>query len=126
MDALRSLVADLVLDTSSEGVWLIDPQARLTFVNRRLADMLGYTPEEMLGRRTFDFMGPSQWPIAERHLQERARGVTARNEIQLLRKDGTPIWVLRSANPVYDRDGNYAGALAVLLDLTPQKARERV
>jgi PAS domain S-box-containing protein len=123
-DRLRRAVARLVLETTAEGIWLIDAKARTTFVNRRAADLLGYTEEEMLGLPVFAFLDPSRWPIAEENLKLRKHGVEDRQEIQLLRKDGTTVWVLGSANPVFDLEGNYAGALAVFGELTSQKETE--
>jgi PAS domain S-box-containing protein len=125
-ETLRRMVADLVLETAVEGIWLIDADARTTFVNSRLAALLGYAEDEMIGRPVFDFLDRERWPIAERNLKQRALGVEDRQELQLVRKDGTRVWVLGSANPVFDRDGNYAGALALLGDLSPQKERERL
>ncbi|HEY4187423.1 MAG TPA: PAS domain-containing protein [Polyangia bacterium] len=122
--ALRAKVADLVLETTAECIWLIDAEARTTFVNRRLADLLGYTEEEMIGQPVFAFVDPTRWPATERNLHQRALGVEDRQELQLVRKDGTRIWILGSANPLFDRDGEYAGALALLGDLTAQKERE--
>ncbi len=124
-ETLRRLVAELVLDTTLEGIWLIDADARTTFVNGRLAALLGYAEEEMLGRPIFEFLDRERWPTAERNLQQRALGVEDRQEVQLVRKDGTRVWMLGSANPVFDRDGNYAGALGLLADLSAQKERER-
>ena len=118
------MVADLVLETTAEGIWLIDAQARTTFVNRRLADLLGYSEEEMIGEPIFSFIDRARWPVAERNLQQRALGIEERQEVQLLRKDGSSVWVLGSANPVFDRNGAYVGSLALLGDLTPQKDRE--
>ena len=125
-ETLRHLVADLVLETTVEGIWLIDADARTTFVNRRLAVLLGYTEEEMIGRPVFEFLDRERWPIAEKNLRQRARGVEDRQEVQLVRKDGTRVWMLGSTNPVFDRDGNYAGALALLADLSQQKEREQL
>jgi PAS domain S-box-containing protein len=42
-----------LIDTLQEGVWLIDKNANTTFVNPRMAEMLGYTVEEMLGQYLF-------------------------------------------------------------------------
>ncbi|HVV50779.1 MAG TPA: PAS domain S-box protein [Polyangia bacterium] len=124
-EALQQMVARLVLETTVEGIWLIDADARTTYVNRRLAALLGYAADEMLGRPVFDFLDRDRWPIAQQNLARRAHGVEERQELQLLCKDGTRVWVLGSANPVFDRDGNYAGALALVADLSPQKERER-
>jgi PAS domain S-box-containing protein len=122
--ALRRMVAELVLETTNEGIWLIDAQARTTFVNRAAAELLGYTEEEMIGRHIFEFMHEDRRPIAQENLMKRQRGVEDRQEVELRRKDGSHVWVLGSANPVYDRHGRYAGALALLGDLTRQKRTE--
>ena len=123
-ETLRRMVADLVLETTAEGIWLIDGEARTTFVNPRLARLLGYTTEEMLGEPIFTFIDRERWPVAERNLKQRELGIEDRQEVQLVRKDGTRVWVLGSANPIFDRNGEYAGALALIGDLTPQKDRE--
>ena len=123
-ETLRRMVADLVLETTAEGIWLIDGDARTTFVNPRLARLLGYTEEEMIGEPIFSFIDRERWPVAERNLQRRELGIEDRQEVQLVRKDGTRIWVLGSANPIFDRNGEYAGALAIIGDLTLQKDRE--
>jgi PAS domain S-box-containing protein len=123
-ETLRRMVADLVLDTTTEGIWLIDGEARTTFVNPRLARLLGYTTEEMIGEPIFTFIDRERWPVAERNLKQRQLGIEARQEVQLVRKDGTRVWVLGSTNPVFDRKGDYAGALAIIGDLTLQKGRE--
>jgi PAS domain S-box-containing protein len=123
---LRRSVADLVLETTAESIWLIDAEARTTFVNRRLARLLGYTEEEMIGRPIFDFLDKARWETARQNLQSRKRGRESRDEVELLRKDGTRVWVITSANPVFDHNGEYAGALAILGDFMPQKERERL
>ena len=45
-----------IVETAQEGIWQIDADNRTTFVNQKMADMLGYTVEEMHGRPLFDFM----------------------------------------------------------------------
>lgn len=122
--ALHRMVAALVLETTSAGIWLIDAQARTTYVNRHAAALLGYTEEEMIGMHIFSFMDEERRPVAQQNLMLRQRGVEDRQEVKLRRKDGTDIWVIGSTNPVYDRNGQYAGALGILGDLTLQKARE--
>lgn len=122
---LRRMVADLVLETTPEAIWLIDANARTTFVNRRVADMLGYSEAEMVGRYVFEFIDRDRWPIAQQSLKLRQRGMEVRREFELIRKDGSRLWVLGSANAVYDREGRYAGALAVFGDLSEQKQREQ-
>src|SRR5437870_13387154 len=47
-----------IVETAFEGVWVIDSNNRTTFLNHRMADMLGYAPEEMIGKPILDFVGP--------------------------------------------------------------------
>jgi PAS domain S-box-containing protein len=122
--ALRRMVAQLVLETTNEGIWLIDAQERTTFVNQAAAALIGYREDEMIGRHIFDFMDAERLPVARQNLMLRRQGVEDRQEIKLRRKDGSFVWAIGSANPVYDRDGNYAGALALIGDLSSQKQTE--
>ena len=91
-----------------------------------MASLLGYTVEEMIGRPIFDFLDRARWQVAEQNLRRRKLGIEDRQELELIRKDGTRVWIIGSANPVFDRNGEYAGALALLGDLSPQKERERL
>jgi PAS domain S-box-containing protein len=124
-EALRARVADLVLDVAPEGIWLIDADARTTFVNRRAAELLGYSEDEMIGKHVFAFLDKDRWPTAGLNLKRREFGIEERLEFELRRKDGTHVWAIGSATPIFDRDGTYQGALAVFGDLTPQKQREQ-
>ena len=43
-----------IVETAEEGVWTFDANLITTFVNRRMAEMLGVTPEDMVGTSVFD------------------------------------------------------------------------
>lgn len=118
-------MSDLILETAAEGIWLIDADARTTFVNRRAADLLGYTEEEMIGKHVFAFVDKDRWEAAGRNLKRREFGIEERLEVELLRKDGTRVWTIGSATPIFERSGAYAGTLAVFGDLSAQKRREQ-
>ncbi len=122
--ALRRAVADLVLQTTSEGVWLVDAQARTSFVNERVARLLGYTVDELLAMPGLELVDEEGQKIAEDRIRRRQSGIEEQYELRARRKDGSPLWLLVNANPVYDRTGGYAGSLAMVSDLSEQKARE--
>jgi diguanylate cyclase (GGDEF)-like protein/PAS domain S-box-containing protein len=121
---LRKAVASLVLETTTEGVWLIDAHSRTSFVNRHVANLLGYSVEEMLGEPIFTFMDEESRRISERKIESRRAGLEEQHEFKCRHKDGTPVWLLVTANPVFDRQGKYGGALALVSDIREQKARE--
>src|ERR1700682_5060725 len=45
-----------IVETSNEGIWTIDTESNISFVNRRLADMLGYSVDDMIGRPFSQFI----------------------------------------------------------------------
>ncbi|ATC62741.1 hypothetical protein CMV30_01475 [Nibricoccus aquaticus] len=115
----------LIVETAHEGIWLIDAEDRTTFVNRRMAEMLGYASEaEMLGRKVFDFMDEAARAEANEVLARRRRGLREDHDFRFRCKDGSDLWASLSASPIHDEKGGYAGALAMVMDMTERKRLE--
>jgi PAS domain S-box-containing protein len=113
-----------IVETATEGIWAVDADHRTTFVNERLAGMLGYTAAEMIGRPVTDFTDEDGRVIAERSRSRRRLGIREQQDFKLQRRDGSTFWVLMSTGPVLDDDGGYAGALAMVTDLTARREHE--
>jgi PAS domain S-box-containing protein len=112
-----------IVENASVGIWVLDRDYRTTFVNARLAEMLGHTSEEMYGTQIEDFMLPEDIPAHHLRVIERRTGVSGRFEQRFLRKDGSLIWASASATPLME-GGEFAGAFAMLTDITEQKRAE--
>jgi PAS domain S-box-containing protein len=110
-----------IVETAQEGIWMLDADATTTYVNQRMAGMLGYTVEELIGRHLFEFLEEPQQRQAARNLALARQGRKARVESLLRRKDGGAVWALVSVNPVFDDDGRFAGALGMLTDISELK-----
>lgn len=113
-----------IVDTAREGIWVIDDQARTTFANRALENMLGCEPGEMLGRSVFDFVDQDEWARTAQGLERRRRGVAERQDQKYIHKDGSAVWVLMEASPLSDDAGHYTGALAMVTDVTERRRAE--
>jgi PAS domain S-box-containing protein len=113
-----------IIETAVEGVWQMDDQFRTTFVNRRMAEMLGYSPEEMLGKKITSFMPAGELSDHEARIERRREGNKDRYERRLVRKDGSVIWTLVSATANVDREGAFLGSFAMLSDITDRKMAE--
>jgi PAS domain S-box-containing protein len=107
-----------LVENLQEGVWAIDRDACTTYVNPRMAEMLGYTVEEMRGRHLFDFMDAQGVAAAKRHLERRQEGISEQHDFEFLRKDGTRLHAAMETSPITDEEGNYLGALAGMIDIT--------
>jgi PAS domain S-box-containing protein len=110
-----------IIETADEGVWTIDAQARTTLVNPKMAEMLGYTVEEMLGKPLFDFMDEKAKEEAQAYLGRRQEGLHERHEFRFRRKDGKDVWAFIATGPLHDSAGGFAGALAMITDITDRK-----
>jgi PAS domain S-box-containing protein len=114
-----------IAETAIEGIWLIDENSITTFVNQKMADMLGYTIEEMVGQPLTAFMNQTNLAAAEQNIERRKRGITEQHEFCFWRKDNLEeVWTLISTNPILDQEGRYQGALAMITDITERKRFE--
>ncbi len=113
-----------VLETANEGVWFIDADQRTSYVNPKMAAMLGVEPEAMLSCAPADFLFPEDLPAWEAHLATRRRGCAEQWEWRLRRADGRELWTLVSATPLME-DGAFVGSFAMYTDVTEsRRARE--
>jgi len=110
-----------IVEATTDGIIKTDEAAKILFVNRRYAQMLGYEPGEMIGTSAFDFMSAAAKLIAVESVQRRRKMGKDVYDSTLRHKDGTDIWVNIAATALVDGEGQYVGSLAVVRDITEQK-----
>src|SRR5512139_463547 len=106
----RKRYQDLV-ETLSDWVWEVDGNAVYTYVSPKVRDLLGYEPEEVLGKTPFDLMPPAEahrvrgifGPLAGRH--EPFHGIENVNR----HKEGHLVLVETSGAPFFGEDGAFRG-----------------
>ncbi|MFN2356954.1 MAG: PAS domain-containing protein, partial [Desulfotignum sp.] len=109
----------------TEGLVLTDTRETVIFINQRLSEMLGYQPEQIIGKCWLDMVSPEQQAIAQEVVARRARGHTDRYEILLCHKDGHKVPVLIGAGPRFDKQsGEFLGTMGVVNDITERKHME--
>eukprot|EP01032_Pedospumella_encystans_P032420 gene32420-36600_t len=101
-----------IVHSADEGIWEIDAQSRTSFVNPKMASMLGYAIEDMVEQPLTAFMDDEGRAILERNIAQRQQGIRERHEFKFLRSDGAPLWATLATNPIFDAEGGYLGALA--------------
>ncbi len=115
----RSLIENL-----HEGIWSVDQNGYTTFVNQRMAEMLGYTIDEMQGKHLFSFMDDQGIERCKHNIERRKLGINEQHDFELIRKDGERIYTMMETSPLFDDDSNYTGALAGVQDITERKQME--
>lgn len=108
----RSLV-----EAMPDGLSIYDRERRITMVNRQLANMLGYTPEEMVGMDAVSLVPKSEREAIANQISQRLAGKTDTYENHLLSKGGALIPVLISGAPRLGADGDIVGGFAILADI---------
>ena len=114
----------LFVETAIEGILSVDSERRLSYVNQQLANMLGYTVEEMLGRKYESFLPEDQLNEDKQQSKIRAQGKSAVYERCFLRKDGQRFWMLVSAKAITDAEGKIAGSFGMFTDINDRKRME--
>lgn len=114
----------ILVETANEGIWAADAENRTTFVNNKMAEMLGYQPEEMRQRTLSDFVAPEDSGDFHQQMALRQKGVSTRFERRFLRKDGTVIDTIASGTPLMDVNGTYVGSFAMVSDISERKQIE--
>ena len=115
-----------MVENTSEGVWLYDAEGVTTFMNARLAAMLGCTVEEAVGQSIFAFMDAATRVEGHARLARRKLGMSERGELRLTRRDGTDLWVSLRADPLLDPAGNFDGAFALVTDITERRKADEI
>jgi hypothetical protein len=107
-----------IVETTLDGVWVFDNDARTTFVNGQMAAMLGYSVQEMIGTSLFDYVDDEWRAIAASDLDRRRQGISERHDFRFRRKDGSDLWAIVSTNPLRDDTGAFTGTLGMITDIT--------
>jgi len=114
-----------IVDTALEGFWFVDPNLKTIEVNTALCRMLGYEPEEMVGRSSLDFMLPEAAEALTRRLATLDNKSTFSYQETLTAKDGSEVHTVFSATPLVDDDGQLVGRFAFVSDVTDVYRREK-
>ncbi len=113
-----------LFETLQEGIWVIDKDAYTILINHSMAEMLGYTKSEMLGKHLFSFMDEHGVELAKRYLERRQQGIKERHDFEFIKKDGNRIYTSLDTAPITDEKGNYSGAIAAMHNITERKQVE--
>ncbi len=113
-----------IVETASEGVWLVDMLGRTVYANERMAALLGYQVAELTGRPITDFVFPEDVELAQSYIGGNLRGHTEQFDFRLRRRNGEAVLVLVGTSPVRDATGEVVGALGMFSDITERQRAE--
>jgi PAS domain S-box-containing protein len=113
-------------ENTSDLVWEMDSRGVYTYVNPKVKDMLGYEPEEIVGRTPFDFVSEEERAFIANEFRAivKSKMPFVRLEKTNLRKDGRALMVETSGVPFFYADGRLGGYRGIDRDITERKKDE--
>ena len=114
-----------LLENLNEIVMMVDNDDRVLFVNRRFTELLGYRPEEILGRIGHEvLLDPAHHDLIRSANSQRRDQVYSQYEVEFIAKDGTRIPFLVNGSPLFDPEGQVVGSIGALTDMAARHATE--
>ena len=115
-----------MLESSPDWFWEFDQNADFTYVSPRIRDLLGYEPEDLLGKNAFDLMDPAEAERVHRHFDPMAKKYEPFSHLVNvnLHKDGREVVIESSAIPVFDPAGRFRGYRGIDRDITERRMVE--
>ena len=114
-----------IINNTSEGFWMISPDKITIEVNNALCELLGYSREEILGKKPFDFVDKKNQQIFLAQTEAMSSSEHQVYDIELRRRDQSNVSVLFSATTLLSEDGELLGSFAFISDLTDHKKIEQ-
>jgi len=115
-----------LVEKINDWAWEVDADCVYTYSRPRSLELLGYAPEEIVGKTPFDFMPPAEaervWNAFQPIYLERKSLELLENT--LVRKDGSLVTVETSGMPVFVEDGSFLGYTGIDRDVTSRKRAE--
>ncbi|NLK19093.1 MAG: PAS domain S-box protein, partial [Synergistaceae bacterium] len=133
MERMNAEFYKRIVEFSKDGIWVTDLDGKFRYVSPAGAEMLGYTPDELMAITPFDLICGGPTPENRERMAQIRREVEAgrpypdsgkAREMELIRKDGSSLWAELRTTGVYNDDGEFLGLLTIIRDITGRKAGE--
>ena len=110
-------------ENASVGITLVDLQGTYMEVNSALARMIGYNPEEIIGKAVADFTHPDDLGLRTRFLSDllEDRISSGEQERRFVHRDGSTVWTLVWASLQRDQNGQPLYFISIVQNLTARK-----
>ncbi len=112
-----------LVETTSDWIWAVNEQGVYTYASPKVYDLLGYMPEEVIGKTPFDMMPAEEAQrvagLFDACISMRQPLVNIENVA--LHKDGHQVLLETSGVPIIDHEGNFCGYRGIDRDITERK-----
>ncbi len=125
-EALRSSEEKyrMLVETMNDGLLMQNDKLIIEYVNNRFCEMLGYSRDEIIGKKIEDFLCPDYKDHFKLQMQMRSQGFQQVYDLAWIKKDGSKVYTIVSPRIISGKNKPFAGSFAVITDITERKALE--
>ena len=110
-----------IINSSLIGIVVNDLEDNIIFTNKKFAELLGYSPEELIGKNIKLITTTKSFKDIREKTKRRLRGLNDLYETQLVRKDGKIIDGIISASSLRAPSGKITGSIGIIGDISERK-----
>ena len=119
----EALLYGQILHAADQGVWVVR-DGRTRYANPRMAEIIGYTIEELINLPVDAFFEPQTLPIVREHAAVVRTGRRVHFTEKLRRAGGSTILAEIDTTPLFNHAGHYEGAVSIVTDITARHAAD--
>ncbi|MFN8592817.1 MAG: PAS domain S-box protein [Thermomicrobiales bacterium] len=122
----KEALVQSIFEGAKIGMTLVDLDGVVVLANPAMGELLGYTPDELIGRNVREFTHPDDIgsQISLRRQLQAGDISSYQLEKRYRRRDGSYVWGLLSVAPVWDAQGNLKASTGQVQDITTRKKVE--
>jgi PAS domain S-box-containing protein len=107
-----------ILETTNEGYMELDNNGHIVSLNPRMAEILGYSRDFILGKPLFRFVDEDNLPTLKYEMRLRDQKIQSSYELEFLHSDGSRVSCFISATPLLNDEGEKVGAFGMVSDIS--------
>lgn len=113
-----------LVELAREGIFTINKDNQITYVNPYMLQMLGYPLTGIIGTEFFHFSDKKGVSKAKKIIKWLKNGLSKQLDFEFINNEGESVYTIINLTPFTDEAGNYAGALALATNITKRKLAE--
>ncbi|MFC1478381.1 PAS domain S-box protein [Candidatus Margulisiibacteriota bacterium] len=116
-----------LVEVTSDWVWAVDANGTYVYSSPKIKDLLGYEPEDVIGKSPFDFMPPEEKERISALFQRIVEAGESFTELENINihKDGHHVVLETNGVPVFDAENNLIGYRGIDRDITRRRRAEK-
>jgi PAS domain S-box-containing protein len=112
-----------LIENASDLIFTLDPECKIIFINRRLAEIAGQDSRDWTGKSFFDLIILEDRDRAIRKIGETLRGRASIFELRVKHTNTDTIYLSINVNPIFER-GQVVGCVGIARDITEKRQLE--